>query len=110
MKLKTRIFELYKGKYRGLPELARAMEISYDTVYRVKRGERGIHERFIIGALKAFPEYKLDYLFYVEGRPVNSSNNLPEFREYARLKYSKELDEDLITMIEDLIERGRRKT
>jgi len=31
----------------------------------------------------------------------------PEFREYARRKYSAELDEDLITMIEDLIERRR---
>ena len=33
----------------------------------------------------------------------------PEFREYARKKYPKELDEDLITMIEDLIERRRQK-
>ena len=33
----------------------------------------------------------------------------PEFREYARQKYPKELDEDLITMIEDLIERRRQK-
>ncbi len=31
----------------------------------------------------------------------------PEFREYARCKYPAELDEDLITMIEDLIERRR---
>ena len=31
----------------------------------------------------------------------------PEFREYAQRKYSAELDEDLITMIEDLIERRR---
>ncbi len=31
----------------------------------------------------------------------------PEFREYAQLKYPEELDEDLITMIEDLIERRR---
>ena len=31
----------------------------------------------------------------------------PEFREYAQLKYPNELDEDLITMIEDLIERRR---
>ncbi len=31
----------------------------------------------------------------------------PEFREYARQKYPAELDEDLITMIEDLIERRR---
>ena len=28
-------------------------------------GEGGIHERFIIGATKAFPGYKLDDLFYV---------------------------------------------
>jgi transcriptional regulator with XRE-family HTH domain len=33
----------------------------------------------------------------------------PEFREYARSKYPAELDEDLITMIEDLIERRRAK-
>ncbi len=31
----------------------------------------------------------------------------PEFREYAQHKYPDELDEDLITMIEDLIERRR---
>jgi len=33
----------------------------------------------------------------------------PEFREYAKTKYPKELDEDLITMIEDLIERRRAR-
>ncbi len=33
----------------------------------------------------------------------------PEFREYARQKYPQELDEDMVTMIEDLIERRRSK-
>ena len=33
----------------------------------------------------------------------------PEFREYARQKYPTELDEDLITMVEDLIERRRAR-
>jgi transcriptional regulator with XRE-family HTH domain len=33
----------------------------------------------------------------------------PEFREYARQKYPDDLDEDLITMIEDLIERRRAR-
>jgi len=33
----------------------------------------------------------------------------PEFGEYARRKYPTELNEDLITMIEDLIERKRGK-
>ena len=33
----------------------------------------------------------------------------PEFGEYARRKYPNELDEDLITVIEDLIERRRER-
>ena len=65
MKLRTRVFELYSGKYQTLVELAQAMGISQDLIYRVRKGERGIHERFIIGAIKAFPRYKLDDLFYV---------------------------------------------
>jgi len=37
------------------------------------------------------------------------NEELPEFREYALKKYPDELDEDLVTMIEDLIERQREK-
>jgi len=65
MRLNTRVFELCNGKYRSLVELAQTMGISQDLICRVRKGERGIHERFIIGAIKAFPEYKLDDLFYV---------------------------------------------
>ena len=65
MKLKTRVFELCNGRYRNLAELAQTMEISQDLIYCVRRGERGINGRFIIGAMKAFPGYKLDDLFYV---------------------------------------------
>ena len=65
MKLNTRVFGLCNGKYRNLVELAQTMGISQDLIYRVRKGERGIHERFIIGAIKAFPGYKLDDLFYV---------------------------------------------
>ena len=39
----------------------------------------------------------------------DESAEWPEFREYARRKYPTELDEDLITMIEDLIERRRMR-
>ena len=63
--MNTRVFELCNGKYPNLVRLAQAMEISQDLIYRVRKGERGIHERFIIGAIKAFPGYKLDDLFYV---------------------------------------------
>ena len=108
MKLHTRVFELYKGKYGSLPKLARAMEISTGQIYKVKQGKRSINGKFIIGAIKALAEYSLDDLFYVapEGQPVKTSNKLPDFRVYALQKYP-ELDEDLITMIEDLIRRAK---
>lgn len=64
MILKTRIFELADGKYHNLSDLARAMELSISQVYRVRVGKRGINEKFLIGAKKAFPEYRLDELFY----------------------------------------------
>jgi len=65
MKLKTRAFELYSGKYTNLSELARAMGISVSEIYRVRQGKRPINEKFISGAIKAFPGRKLDDLFYV---------------------------------------------
>ena len=65
MKLNTRIFELCNRTYRNSVELAQTMGISKDLIYRVRKGERGINGRFIIGATRAFPGYKLDDLFYV---------------------------------------------
>ena len=65
MKLKTKIFELYKGRYGSLPKLARAMGMSPGQIYKVRDGKRSINQKFIIGATKAFPGYKLDDLFYV---------------------------------------------
>jgi len=65
VELKTRVFELCNGKYPTLVKLAQAMGMSYNLIYRVRQGERNITKRFIIGATKAFPKYKLDDLFYV---------------------------------------------
>jgi hypothetical protein len=62
--IKTRVFEFANGKYQNLSALARAMELSISQVYRVRVGKRGINEKFIIGAKKAFPEYRIDELFY----------------------------------------------
>jgi excisionase family DNA binding protein len=76
--LKTRVFELSNGKYKNLSELAQAMGISAPQVYRVKQGKRGINEKFIIGAVKAFPGHKLDDLFYVV--PDGSENAETERR------------------------------
>lgn len=65
MKLKTRVFEMGNKKYKSLSELAKVMGISVSQVYRVRQDKRGINGTFVIGAVKAFPEYKLDDLFYI---------------------------------------------
>ena len=65
MIVKTRVFEFYDNGYRNLSELAQAMEISVSQVYRVREGKRNINQKFIVGAIKAFPNYKLDDLFYL---------------------------------------------
>lgn len=73
MKIKTKVFELYNGRYRNLSELAEAMEISVSQIYRVYQGKRNINQKFVIGAMKAFPGYKLDDLFYLAAEPASSS-------------------------------------
>jgi len=65
MRVKTRIFELSSNGYKNLSELAQAMGISVSQLYRVREGKRQINQKFIIGAIKAFPGHKLDDLFYL---------------------------------------------
>lgn len=64
MIIKTRVFEMVNGRYQNLSDLARAMGLSVSQVYRVREGKRGINEKFIVGAKKAFPDSRLDELFY----------------------------------------------
>lgn len=72
MKLETKAFELCNRKYANLTELARAMGMSVSQIYRVRQGRRPINHAFIIGAVRAFPEHKLDDLFcVVQGKRRN---------------------------------------
>lgn len=66
--IKARVFELAMEKHKNLSELAQAMGISVAHIYRVRVGKRGINQKFIIGAMRASPGYKLDDLFYL---PLN---------------------------------------
>ena len=66
MRIGTNVFELYEGRYGSLSELAKAMGISVSQVCRVKQGKRHINEKFIVGAINAFPDSSLDELFYLE--------------------------------------------
>jgi hypothetical protein len=65
MIVKTRVFDLCDAHYRNLTELALTMEISVSQIYRIRQGKRSINQKFIVGAIKAFPQYKLDELFYL---------------------------------------------
>ncbi len=82
--LKTRVFELCNGSYSSLSELARAMGITLSQLYRVRQGKRGINQQFIIGAVKAFPGYKLDDLFYVAPRGGQNGRRLGMSRKRAK--------------------------
>ena len=64
MVIRTRIFELCDRKYRDLAELAGAMGLPVSRLFQVREGTVNINQRFIIGAKKAFPERRLDELFY----------------------------------------------
>ena len=69
MIIKTRIFELRNGSHRNLSELAQSMEISVSQIYRVREGKRSINQKFIVGAIKAFPKHKFEDLFYLAPEP-----------------------------------------
>ena len=56
------------------------MRISVSQIYRVREGKRSINQKFIIGAIKAFPGHKFDDLFYLtEEQPVkeNQGRRIP---------------------------------
>ena len=75
MTIKTRIFDLCDGKYKNLSELAEVMGISVSQIYRVREGKRNINQKFLIGAINAFPEHKLDDLFYLTTELPKVFNN-----------------------------------
>lgn len=61
-RLRTRLFDLEPD----IKKLARLIGMSLSEVYRIREGKRKIGERFIVGALTAFPGRKFEDLFYIE--------------------------------------------
>ena len=74
MRIKTKVFKLCDEKYQSLSELAGVMGLSVSQVYRVRQGTRRINEGFIVGAIKAFPDFRLDELFQLDSEPEISPN------------------------------------
>ncbi len=85
MIIRTRVFDIANGKFENLSELARAMGISVSQVYRVREGKRGINEKFIVGAKMAFPDLRLDELFYFNTDQI--PGNLMETSANRRYNY-----------------------
>ena len=74
MIIKTKLFELGYRRFKNLSEMAKAMGISVSQIYRVREGKRGINQRFIVGAIKAFPDRRLDDLFYLSAEEMDMDN------------------------------------
>lgn len=70
MIIRTRVFEMANGRYQNLSHLAEAMGLSVSQVYRVREGKRSINQKFIVGAKRAFPDSRLDELFYFKSEPA----------------------------------------
>ncbi|MDH5696062.1 MAG: helix-turn-helix domain-containing protein [Dehalococcoidia bacterium] len=102
--------EVMRRRKRLPSQLAADLGISHSTVSRWLSGKDipGIHS---CQKLAQYSGVALEKVLSIVGHLptiAEAKPNLwPEFREYASRKYPNELDEDLITMIEDLIERRR---
>jgi transcriptional regulator with XRE-family HTH domain len=104
--------EVMRRRQRKPSQLAAEMGISHATVSRWLSGRDIPNTRSCqrLADYSGVPVQKIlatvGHISRVAERPAAE---WPEFREYALNKYPAELDEDLITMIEDLIERRRAK-
>lgn len=93
MLVRTRVFDLCQCRYANLSDLAEAMGISVSQVYRVREGKRNINQKFIVGAIKAFPEHKFDDLFYFAPEPPQNSELKTKNTEQALASFTSAIDE-----------------
>jgi len=101
------------GRRKRLPsQLAADLGVSHTTVKRWL-SEDDIPNTRSCQKLAEYSGVPLEKILSLTGHLPRISEAIPtkwpEFREYAHRKYPHELDEDLIAMIEDLIERRRER-
>jgi len=108
----TFLGEAMRRKKRLPSQMAADIGVSHATVSRWLSGKDTPNTR----SCRRLAEYTgvpLERVLSIAGHlptiPDEGPIDWPEFREYARRKYPAELDEDMIAMIEDLIERRREK-
>ncbi|MAF86062.1 MAG: hypothetical protein CL875_06285 [Dehalococcoidales bacterium] len=102
--------EIMRLRKRLPSQLAADLGISHATIHRWLTGKDMPSTRSCL-KLAEYSGIPLHKVLSITGHLPEMMEQVPaewpEFREYAQQKYPKELDEDLITMIEDLIERRR---
>ncbi len=112
MKTVTFLEDVMRRRKRLPSQMAADLGVSHATVHRWLLGEdipsvRSCHK---LAEYSGTPVQKvLAIAGYLQPVDVVATPDWPEFREYATKKYPDELDEDMITMIEDLIERRRAR-
>jgi len=104
--------EVMRRRKRLPSQMATDLGVSHATVSRWLSGEDipNCHSCLRLADYSGVPLQKvLSIVGHLPQIAEKKVSYWPEFREYARQKYPEELDEDLIIMIEDLIERRRGK-
>jgi len=104
--------EVMRRRKRLPSQLAADLDISHATVSRWL-SDTDVPNTKSCRKLAEYSGVPLEKVLSIVGHLPKVAERVPsewpEFRDYARRMYPNELDEDLITMIEDLIERRRQK-
>jgi len=104
--------KLMQRRKRLPSQLAADVGVSHPTVGRWMSGE-DVPSTSSCQKLATYSGVSVEEILSLAGHlPAVAqapASEWPEFREYAYRKYPNELDDDVITMIEDLIERRREK-
>ena len=110
MSVNSFLQELMRRRKRLPSQLAADIGVSHATVRRWLYGEDmpSVRSCQILADYSGIP---LQKVLKITGQlpeiGQKEAEDWPEFREYAHKKYPNILDEDIITIIEDMIERRR---
>jgi len=104
--------QLMRRRKRLPTQLARDLRVSHPTVARWLAGE-DIPSTPSCRKLADYSGVPMEKVLSIAGHlprvAQTAPTEWPEFREYAQRKYPAELDEDTVTLIEDLIDRRRAR-